>query len=710
VFETQSRFRTRRLQQFRVELLADLPQKFRDRFSKAINNHYKLVPAAEFLRDPGTKGYPGIKRGLRGGIILGDQRKITDEVQESLVLVGIKLTKEAATRLEKLLEQQQHNVRDPQVASSPAEKTSQVHRGEPGPRVVQAASASLSSPSASPSVTLMTPGMAAPPPSSSSSSASNGGGDSPVSPPFSDTVSRCGGGGGGASPGASPSCSAPCSGTSAAAAAARWQGHRRPWDQHLVRSRLATAHAVQEQLRAQLAAARDQGLEFAAEQLGKARAQHSEKLAQLRAEHKHLELLMGASKRKLQAELQAEHKRAIDALKMQHNNAMLSAEQLREQLATARDQGLEFAAEKLAKARAQHSEKLTERQAEHKQAIDALNIKHNNAMLSAEQLRAQLLQKAREESASQATSASTVARQLRAELAAAQKEGAERLTGAWAQLKIARKESTEKLAKLQAEHRQASDALEVKYNDAMLRQKQLGAQLKMAQKESTGKLAQLRAEHRQAADALRLQHEAVLGQERSRAASTSRVLEEQLCTTRAQLEAAKEEELLSSLELQQLRTRLPQERTPPLGHGQLHKVQGQKIDRAAPVTKQEAPGAVSEDARATVAGASSSVSTGLVTVSGSRLFCTQRGSTPTPRPLPSLTQQRPQPQPPQQQPQALLPQAPRPQPFQAGQLLQCLACEQWMQVANSGDAIYCANIDCRTLVTPDDCRQISAWV
>jgi hypothetical protein len=652
VFETQSRFRTRRLQQFRVELLADLPQKFRDRFSKAINNHYKLVPAAEFLRDPGTKGYPGIKRGLRGGIILGDQRKITDEVQESLVLVGIKLTKEAATRLEKL-EQQQHNVRDPQeVASSPAEKTSQVHRGEPGPRVVQAASASLSSPSASPSVTLMTPRIAAPPPSSSSSSASNGGGDSPVSPPFSDTVSRCGGGGGGASPGASPSCSAPCSGTSAAAAAARWQGHRRPWDQHLVRSQLATAHAVQEQLRAQLAAARDQGLEFAAEQLGKARAQHSEKLAQLRAEHKHLELLMGASKRKLQAELQAEHK----------------------------------------------------------QAIDALNIKHNNAMLSAEQLRAQLLQKAREESASQATSASTVARQLRAELAAAQKEGAERLTGAWAQLKIARKESTEKLAKLQAEHRQASDALEVKYNDAMLRQKQLGAQLKMAQKESTGKLAQLRAEHRQAADALRLQHEAVLGQERSRAASTSRVLEEQLCTTRAQLEAAKEEELLSSLELQQLRTRLPQERTPPLGHGQLHKVQGQKIDRAAPVTKQEAPGAVSEDARATVAGASSSVSTGLVTVSGSRLFCAQRGSTPTPRPLPSLTQQRPQPQPPQQQPQALLPQAPRPQPFQAGQLLQCLACEQWMQVANSGDAIYCANIDCRTLVTPDDCRQISAWV
>eukprot|EP01047_Picozoa_sp_COSAG01_P078921 COSAG01_NODE_14769_length_1412_cov_11.054075_2_plen_347_part_01 len=330
VFETQSRFRTRRLQQFRVELLADLPQKFRDRFSKAINNHYKLVPAAEFLRDPDTKGYPGIKRGLRGGIILGDQRKITDEVQESLVLVGIKLTKEAATRLEKL-EQQQHNVRDPQVASSPAEKTSQVHRGEPGPRVVQAASASLSSPSASPSVTLMTPGMAAPPPSSSSSSASNGGvakigyrahhndapcppftshgasigGDSPVSPPFSDTVSPCGGG---ASPGASPSCSAPCSGTSAAAAAARWQGHRRPWDQHLVRSQLATAHAVQEQLRAQLAAARDQGLEFAAEQLGKARAQHSEKLAQLRAEHKHLELLMGASKRKLQAELQAEHK------------------------------------------------------------------------------------------------------------------------------------------------------------------------------------------------------------------------------------------------------------------------------------------------------------------------------------------------------------------------------------------------------------------
>jgi hypothetical protein len=85
--QTQSRFGTRRLQQCRVELLADLPQEFRGRFSKVIKNE--------------------IRRG-------GGRRRITDEVQENRVFVGIKLTQEATTQLGKY---EQH-VRDPRVACS----------------------------------------------------------------------------------------------------------------------------------------------------------------------------------------------------------------------------------------------------------------------------------------------------------------------------------------------------------------------------------------------------------------------------------------------------------------------------------------------------------------------------------------------------------------------------------------------------------------
>jgi hypothetical protein len=415
---------------------------------------------------------------------------------------------------------------------------------------------------------------------------------------------------------------------------------------------LAAAHVVQDQLRAQLAAAQKKG----AKQRAQLRAEHQEKCAKLRAEGAKVR----AETTDRLARWRAKHKQSSDALKMKHNDAILSAERARAQVKTAREESTS-------------------------QAASA-----RDAILSAKQLQAQL-QTAREESASQAASArhdiqalSTVEKQLRAELAANRKGSAE-------------------------------------------------------------KLAELRAEHKQATDALGLQHEDALGL----AAGVSRAFEEQLRTTRAQLAA-------SQKELQQLRTRLQeyvatahdQRDSAPAAvaaSGQLREVRGKMVEMADAASKQKASGAVSDGAGAVAEASagvptghlacplSSGVPTGLITgvptecwpigvITGvptepSRPHYAQRGSAATPT---SLAQQRLQPPPPPQQPQPQ-PQASRPLPFEAGlrtavalpfelssleagQFRQCHAREQWMQVASGDNAIYGANTDHSTLVTPEHHR------
>ena len=141
------------------------------------------------------------------------------------------------------------------------------------------------------------------------------------------------------------------------------------------------------------------------------------------------------------------------------------------------------------------------------------------------------------------------------------------------------------------------------------------------------------------------------------------------------------------------------------------------VGMADAASKQKASGAVSDGAGA-VAGASSGVPTGVITgvptkwptgviTEPSRPHYAQRGSAAT---LTSLAQQRLQPPPPPQQPQPQpQPQASRPLLFQAGLRtavalpfeLSSLVREQWMQVASSDNAIYGANTNHSTLVTPE---------